>query len=154
MKYILLTLALIFAGSAVLVAEDSVDTLYNLDKNFSQYSAEHGFQAAFAEFIADGIVKLDAQSHPVIGRNSVLSNLPPFSKDITITWMPHGGDISASKDLGYTWGVYTSAQTNHDGSVNESYGKYITIWKKSAEGKWQIVLDGGNSSPGMWPEIK
>lgn len=154
MKYMLLTLALLFAGGAALAAEDSVDTLYDLDKKFSQYSAEYGPKAAFAAFISEDVVELEEQGHPVIGRGAVLEKMPNFSKDYSLTWAPHGGDISASLDLGYTWGVYTSAQSNDDGSVNASYGKYITIWKKSSEGKWQVVLDGGNSSPGMWPEVK
>ena len=153
MKYIVLTLALLFATSATLAAEDSVDTLYDLDKSFSDYSSKHGFQAAFAEFLAEDTVKLDPQSHPIIGRASVLSNLPPFSKNLTITWVPHGGDISSSKDLGYTWGIYTAIQTAEDNSLKKSYGKYITIWKKSSEGNWQIVLDGGNSSLGAWPDV-
>lgn len=153
MKYFALTLAIFVSAGAASAFDDSVNTLYDLDKNFSQYSASHGFQAAFAKYTSPDAIKLQGQNHPLIGRSSVLASLPPFSETLTITWLPYGGDISASKDLGYTWGIYTVEQTDEEGSVNHSYGKYMTIWKKSADGKWQVVLDGGNSSPGVWPEI-
>ncbi len=28
-----------------------------------------------------------------------------------------------------------------------NYGKYVTIWKKQADGTWKFVVDVGNKSP-------
>jgi ketosteroid isomerase-like protein len=33
---------------------------------------------------------------------------------------------------------------NSKADSSKSQGKYVTIWKKQADGSWKFVLDGGN----------
>jgi ketosteroid isomerase-like protein len=53
-------------------------------------------------------------------------------------------DISASGNLGYTYGLFNIHTTS--GNLL-GRGKYITIWKKQTDGTWKYVLDGGNEGP-------
>lgn len=129
---------------------DDANTLKEQDLAFSDLSVKKGFRAAFDDFIVDDMVKLDAGRHPTIGKVAVLANLSDYNPNLTISWEPMGADISASEDLGYTWGIATITRKQDDGSIKTGYAKYITIWKKNSDGKWQVVLDGGGSNPGPW----
>jgi len=59
-----------------------------------------------------------------------------------LTWTPVGGDISASGDLGYTYGTFEFRAKD-----KVDYGKYTSIWKLQKDGSWKVVLDMGNASP-------
>jgi ketosteroid isomerase-like protein len=63
---------------------------------------------------------------------------------VQMTWEPQGGDIAASGELGYTYGIYEL----RDGGDNVQRGTYVTIWKKQEDGKWKFVLDSGNQGLG------
>ena len=56
-------------------------------------------------------------------------------------------EMAASGDLGYTFGNYVATSKDKDGKVVKHYGKYVTIWKKQADGSWKVAMDTGNSSP-------
>ena len=63
------------------------------------------------------------------------------------TWTPVGGDISASGDLGYTYGNYEFQSKDKDGKPHTEYGKYTSIWKLQKDGIWKVELDMGNAGP-------
>jgi ketosteroid isomerase-like protein len=74
---------------------------------------------------------------------------PLFSRaENSLRWEPIGGDIAASGELGYTFGHSTSRRPNASGETADYFGKYVTIWKKQADGSWKVVLDIGNRRPG------
>ena len=70
-------------------------------------------------------------------------------KNNHLTWTPVGADISASGDLGYTYGTYEFSSKDKDGKTVVDHGKYTSIWKKQGDGSWKVVLDMGNSSAGQ-----
>jgi ketosteroid isomerase-like protein len=68
-------------------------------------------------------------------------------KDNHLTWTPVGADISASGDLGYTYGTFEFRSKDKDGKPIIEHGKYTSIWKKQKDGSWKVALDMGNASP-------
>ncbi|MCK4822426.1 hypothetical protein KA005_42070 [bacterium] len=56
-------------------------------------------------------------------------------------------DVSESTDIGYTHGKYELKTTDSTGAKNTTYGYYITVWKKQADGSWKFVFDTGNELP-------
>ena len=84
------------------------------------------------QMIDDGIfaIKLDHQ------------DLPP---DLSVTWAPQGAEIAQSGELGYTWGRWSNVTYAADGTMLDTYGKYVTIWKKQDDGSWKIAIDIWNS---------
>ena len=70
-----------------------------------------------------------------------LMKSPGFSAE----WKASKAEVGAGGDLGYTSGAYTLVS----GGATEK-GKYITVWKKQADGSWKVVEDAGNadSAPG------
>ena len=47
--------------------------------------------------------------------------------------------IAESGELAYETGHYTVAGQTPDGVTWEDQGKYLTVWKKGADGQWQIT---------------
>ena len=59
---------------------------------------------------------------------------------------PIKSDVSASGDLGYTYGKYEmKGRTPDPQSVEKGY--YVRMWKRNKAGKWQIVLDVTTALP-------
>ena len=72
-------------------------------------------------------------------------------KDNHLSWTPVGADISASGDLGYTYGTYEFRSIGKDGKTSVEQGKYTSIWKMQKDGSWKVVLDMGNTSSNSTP---
>lgn len=62
-----------------------------------------------------------------------------------LTW--HSNEVGAahSGDLAYTSGTYQSALKGGSGKASVDKGKYLTIWKKQADGSWKVLFDTFNS---------
>ena len=54
----------------------------------------------------------------------------------TLSWTATKAEVGAAGDIGYTTGSYQSTM----GGVSEK-GKYVTTWKKQADGAWKVTED-------------
>lgn len=157
-SFLILTLSPLGLSPATAQSEKThnaaTEALFDADRSFSAYSVKHGFKEAFAAYISDDMVKLDGGRAPTIGRDAVLNSMRSKRKGLSIYWEPSDGSVAASGELGYTWGIATFERTAEDGTVSKNYGKYMNVWRKSDEGKWQVILDGGNSLPKSWPNVE
>ena len=67
---------------------------------------------------------------------------------LRLVWDPDTATIAAGGDLGYTIGRYQLRRLSPDGSFAVlSTGRYLTIWRKQADGSWKAELDTGNPDP-------
>ena len=119
--------------------------LMTVDAHFAALVAEKGF-AAFGEFFADDAVYLPMYEPLLEGREAIMSSFRPLFDDTTVrlTWKPLRADIAKSGDLGWTSGSYELTAQDKAGATVVRHGKYVTIWRKQANGEWKAVLDGGN----------
>ena len=124
-----------------------VEDLMAVDTEFSEFSRANGAYAAFAAYLADDAVALNAGQQPLVGRENVIATMTGYPEGAELVWTPIAGDIAASGDLGYTWGRYVYSTPGEDGGRIENHGKYMTIWKLQDDGTWKAVLDGGNTNP-------
>jgi ketosteroid isomerase-like protein len=120
------------------------DILFQLEADFAHAVAERG-HAAFVDYFADEAVELDDGGG--ISTREDIRKQPAWPEGTKLTWTPVRGDMSASGDLGYTYGNYVFTSKNKEGKTVSSYGKYMSVWKKQKDGKWKVVVDMGNSSP-------
>ena len=126
----------------------TVSDLIATDRAFSDYSAQHGPHAAWDKYLDDAAVDMSAGRDFVFGKATTLRGFEDFPGTASLTWTPIDGKIAKSGDMGYTYGRYV--MTRSTGSKSHvSHGKYITIWKRQADGSWRVVFDGGNSSPAV-----
>ncbi len=126
------------------IPKADVSELQIVDSEFSDYSKEHGMRKAFLEFIDDDGVMMKDNALPFKGAKAIDLIASMNDSTVQLTWEPQGGDIAASGELGYTYGIYELKDTSN----NVQRGTYVTIWKKQVDGKWKFVLDSGNQGLG------
>jgi len=146
--YICLLLAL-FSNSSFSQTdlEREKERIKQTDIDFSNLSKATNMKEAFLSYIADDGVLLRPNSYPVVGIDSVRKIFGDEPITFTLTWYPLFADVSASLDLGYTYGLYELTDKDEKGNLISRKGKYCTIWKKQPDGRWKFVLDTG--SPGL-----
>jgi ketosteroid isomerase-like protein len=64
---------------------------------------------------------------------------------MTISWSPNKVEAARSGELGFSSGTYEMSYTDPKGKPATDHGKYVTIWRKQADGSWKVVLDTFNS---------
>ncbi|MEK7720117.1 MAG: DUF4440 domain-containing protein [Bacteroidota bacterium] len=78
----------------------------------------------------------------VHGKDSIrLYYLAPRYKGAELLWKPDFVEVSASGDLGYTYGKFLFPTHDSTGQVIRSKGIFHTVWKKQADGQWRFVWD-------------
>jgi len=109
------------------------------DEAFSNMSRQHGMKKAFIEYMDNEGILLRPNRPPIIGADAIEFLSQAVDTSYTLTWKPSGGEVSASGDLGFTYGIYTLSLAD-----TTLYGTYVSIWKKQEDGKWKFILDTGN----------
>jgi ketosteroid isomerase-like protein len=117
------------------------DQIYQTEKSFEKMAAEKGLAEAFSFYVADsGIVS--RRDTLLQGKGTIRKFYEGRDKPgISLKWTPDFIDVSASCDLGYTYGRYTYSVTDSTGKVSESKGYFHTVWKKQVDGSWRFVWD-------------
>ena len=70
--------------------------------------------------------------------------IPGFS----VSWQPTEVVVSPSGDFGYTTGENAFTFPDADGNLVTQRGRYVTVWRKTADGRWECVIDIWNAGPG------
>lgn len=120
------------------------ELLFQLEADFARDAALHGHDAFLTWFAEDG-VELD-DGGGIVSKGEMRKQ-PAWAEGTSLTWTPVKADMSASGDLGYTYGNYVFKHKDKAGKLITDYGKYTSIWKKQKDGLWKVVVDMGNSSP-------
>jgi ketosteroid isomerase-like protein len=115
--------------------------LKSADSAFAALSVARGAQTAFLSFAASEAVLLGPPGAPMThGREAIGAAFAEFPADAVLDWAPVTADVAGSGDLGCTVGEASISARN-------SYSKYLTVWKRQADGTWKFVADGGNARP-------
>jgi uncharacterized protein (TIGR02246 family) len=72
----------------------------------------------------------------------------------TLSWKATKVDVSRGGDLGYAFGTYEFTSKEAKGKSTTDHGKYLTVWKKQADGKWKAVADMYSSDLPVKPPSK
>ncbi len=125
----------------------TVEMLKKLEGEFMKAAADKGSKGCMSYYAADSVEVPNGA--PLISGKVNIAQGMGFLDDPNnrLEWTPIGGDISASGDLGYTYGNYEFHSKDKDGKAPVEYGKYTSIWKLQNDGSWKVVLDMGNASP-------
>jgi ketosteroid isomerase-like protein len=129
---------------ANLVKSISPDEIINADKAFSEMSRKTGMKKAFLEYIDNEGILLRPNHTPIVGADAIDFLSQVNDSSYTLTWVPGGGEIATSANLGYTYGIYKLEMKD-----TVLRGTYVSIWKKQQDGKWKFVLDSGNQGIGQ-----
>lgn len=64
---------------------------------------------------------------------------------LSMSFHPTAVTVAKSGDIAYTYGVYDLSMTGPDGKPVTDKGKYVTVYKKQADGSWKAAVDTFNS---------
>jgi ketosteroid isomerase-like protein len=123
---------LVATGAA---ASGTLDSLVAAERAFARRSVEQGMREAFLAFLADDGVIFRPRATP--GRRTWQSRGPVAA---TLVWEPVFAEVSAAGDLGYTTGPW---ELRPEDPRDVSYGNYVSVWQKQADGTWRVAVDIG-----------
>jgi ketosteroid isomerase-like protein len=136
----------VFADSESPMA-NAEDELLQADVAFSKTAGVENKDAFFGTLLSDAA--LLAPHQPIAeGVEAVgaafqgLFGLPGFS----LSWQPTTAEVASSGDMGYTIGTYELKFDGQDGNPVVDSGKYMTVWKKQADGSWKVAVDMFNTN--------
>ncbi|MDP3746365.1 MAG: DUF4440 domain-containing protein [Phenylobacterium sp.] len=98
-------------------------------------------------FYADTAILMPTAEPKVIGKAAIeeewkhILAIPAFENRSKLERV----EVSASNDLAYTMGVYTSRLMGEDDKIVEEPGKWLTVWKKQADGRWRVIVETYNT---------
>ena len=145
----------VFAGILILPSQlrstspvkATPEMLKQLEGEFMKAAADKGSQG-YMSYYADDSVEVPNGAPLIQGKAEIAKGMGFLDdKNNRLLWTPLGADISASGDLGYTYGTFEFHAKDKDGKPVVQYGKYTSIWKQQKDGSWKVVLDMGNASP-------
>ena len=120
--------------------------LFDLEARFAKDTKERG-GAGFASWFAEDGVALGNGQPPVIGHVAIEKSANWTPQTYQLTWTPTDAQMGPSGDMGYTWGHFEGRSKDAAGNPVLTSGRYMTIWRKQADGSWKVVLDAGANEP-------
>jgi ketosteroid isomerase-like protein len=68
----------------------------------------------------------------------------------TMRWRPEYVEVSADGQLAFSRGPYRSTRMDENGERHQSWGHFISTWRRIEGGAWQVIFDSGGDA-GMQP---
>lgn len=99
----------------------------------------------FVTFLADDAVFMPdgapaARGDAIRATWEQLLSMPGFG----LEWKATSARVAEAGDIGYTIGTY-ELTLEQDGVPLVTIGKYVTLWKKQADGAWKVGVDCFNA---------
>jgi ketosteroid isomerase-like protein len=120
--------------------------LFDLEARFAKDVLARG-GAGFADWFAEDGVALGNGQPPLVGRVAIAKSANWSPQAYQLTWTPTDAQMDPSGDEGYTWGHFEGHSKDANGNPVTITGRYITIWRKLADGSWKVALDAGANEP-------
>jgi ketosteroid isomerase-like protein len=137
--------------AATLAAQDTVPaelrSLADAERAFARTATQKGIRDSFLDFFADDAIALVPDAAPAKDRLRARPSVP-FAEN-ELLWEPRIGDVAASGELGWLTGPSTF--TNKKVNGPPSYGNYLSVWRKGADGVWKVFIDIGSDAPAAVP---
>lgn len=116
-------------------AAESQDQLVRAEQVFSNAAVDAGLRSAYQALGAEDLRLMQEDHAPVLGKAAVLGAADP--KPGNLVWIPLGGSVAHSGDLGYLYGM-TYAVADKD-RQQKPLGSYMHVWQHGAEG-WKLLI--------------
>ena len=122
----------------------AVQEILAADRAFNDEAKAKGTGPAFADFMdsKQGML-IQPNSEPIKGRDAIYNANYDGIVPAPLTWAPDAAFASKSGDFGASWGHWTYDGKKPDGAPTHATGKYVTVWRKDANGVWKGLMDTG-----------
>jgi ketosteroid isomerase-like protein len=131
--------ALLAMLAGALLAASPAEPLLAADRALDDAVGRRDRESFLALVDADAVF---AGATLLVGRDAIWSRWSRFFDPAgpTLRWRPTAGGIAPSGDLGWTTGE-ARYEWKAKG-VSEPDLRYLTVWRRSADGRWVAVMDG------------
>jgi ketosteroid isomerase-like protein len=136
----------LLASAPVVEGADPLPTasLLAVDADWAQAYAAKNLKKAVA--FCDEAASMLVPNAPIAsGKAAVSKAIADDMASNDLTWHANKAGIARSQDLGYTTGVYHMKFKDASGRVKVDNGKFLTLWKREADGTWKMLYDMFNS---------
>lgn len=120
--------------------------LLEVDRAFAALSESDGYIEAYYRYSADDVLLLPPGALPKAGREEIYRSDSEEGLMGRLTWEPEDARVSASGEMGWSWGGWAFVVEDEGGAPQESYGKYLFVWEKVG-GAWRMVVNMWNDNP-------
>ena len=101
-----------------------------------------GDAGAVAQEYAPDAHLLTANSPAMVGHTAVAEGLKGWLSSMKVTDMTtNTTEVIVSGELAVSTGTYTMSMQIPNGPKIDDKGKFVTVWKRQADGTWKIVRD-------------
>ncbi len=144
--FIVLFACLIFISSCrykgKLDAKDEAKVeIFATEQAFAEKAQKEGLLSAFSFYAADDAV-INFNDNLIQGKIEIKKHYQGKKYEkVSLEWAPDFVDVSASCDLGYTYGKYIYKTIDSTGKQVSFKGIFHTVWKKQSNGSWRFVWD-------------
>ena len=109
-------------------------TLWQTDVAFAKFAGDSGVAGALQRYAASEHRRLRDDVAPIVGREA--AHEAALRADERGVFMSLAQFISASGDLGYTYGTFVRTR---GADVDSSY--YVHVWQRGSDKPWELLLD-------------
>ena len=145
----MLTELLLILSAAATASDTAVQDVLCAETGFSR-AAEAKDKKAFLSFVDPDARFIS--SRVARGREEVAeawsAALSPGGP--TMRWRPAFVEVAADGNIAISRGPWRSSRLDENGVVHYSWGHFISTWRRSEDGKWQVLFDTGGDN-GMEP---
>ena len=108
--------------------------------------------ASAVSFYTDDVVGMAVDAPVVQGKENMQKYFEAMMKEKPeFSFSAERVEVARSGDLAYSWGKGKVGMKDKKGKVTETTVKYVSVWKKQADGGWKIAIDTMIPDP---PEAK
>lgn len=136
-------LAFVFLTTC-LWAADPREELLEADRAFARDTAARGLEGWMSWFHEDALH--NGQGGLLRGKPRLREYYAGFigTPGFQLVWEPLHAEASPDGRMGFTVGMGTAIRRKPDGSEERRPARYLTVWRKGADGRWKVVTDLGN----------
>jgi ketosteroid isomerase-like protein len=121
--------------------QNAKNAILQTERDFEDMVATKGVAEGFA-FYADDSAVVQRRDSLIRGKAAIGRNYRNWRyTNVVLKWTPGFVDVSASGDLGYTYGRYFFSAIDSTGAVIRDSGIFHTVWKRQENGTWRYVWD-------------
>ena len=145
--------AALFAGAVALIGQSSpvsaedagAKALAAADNAWSKLAVARDVNGV-ASYYAEDAIAYPPNEPAAVGRAAIRKVWAGYfgNPSFQISWTATAA--GADKRIGWTAGTYQDSYKGADGKTVAERGKYVTVWRKGANGKWQAIHDIWNSN--------
>ena len=119
----------------------AITGMMTAERSLVYVTRNHGIEQAYAEHAANDVRVYRNEMLPMVGTGAARGVLAKRGRRVEIA--PHRHGMSASRDLGYSYGLLIARA---GASARPDTVSYLHVWRRDGAGPWKLALDVENEA--------